>query len=104
MTGERLAWFRVASHLHTSVQALAESITFSEFLGWLDFLAWTESRTGKDELYLAQIAAEVRRGYVKHPRTVKTKDFILKPQAKPPSTASGSKAVWLKALNIKEPK
>ncbi len=99
MTGEKLAWFRVASHLHRTVEELAEKITFREFLSWLDYLSWAEGRTEKIEYYLAQIAAEVRRGQVKHPKQVKTKDFILRPAGK--QTTSKSKATWLGFFNLK---
>lgn len=98
MTGERLAWFRVASHLHTSVEELTDRITFSEFLGWLDYLNWFEARHGKEDFYLAQIAAEIRRGQVKHPKNVKTKDFLI--QASPAPAAKSSKSIWLSVLKV----
>jgi hypothetical protein len=100
MTGEKLAWFRVASHLHHTVEELAEKVTYREFLSWLDYLNWAEDRTEKSEYYLAQIAAEVRRGYVKHPKSVKTKDFILKSVEKK-QTMSKSKSTWLGFFNLK---
>lgn len=52
-----------------------EAITFSEFLDWLEFLNWQETRRDKTDFYLAQIAAEVRRTIAKHPKTIKIKDF-----------------------------
>jgi len=102
MTGERLAWYRVASHLHIPVAELAERISFREFLDWLEFLSWWESHHDKDDYYLAQIAAEVRRSYVKHPKTVKTKDFLLGLKPTKP-VAQGSKQVWLSIFNLRPP-
>lgn len=99
MTGEILAWHRVASHLKVPVQELLERITFSEFLDWLQYLEWAERRDTKSDYYLAQIAAEVRRGYVKSPRQVKVKDFLLKMQR--PEQRLSSKQTWLQALGIK---
>jgi len=103
MTGERLAWFRVASHLHLPVSELAERITHSEFLEWLSFLVWENEQHGKSDYYLAQIAAEVVRTRVKDPRTVKTKDFLLqsKKSQEPAAKAASSKAIWMEALDLK---
>ena len=44
-------------------------------------LAWIEDqwqKTDKVDWYLAQIAAEIRRGHVKKPRSVKLKHLLLK--------------------------
>lgn len=102
MIGERLAWYRVASHLHSTVEELAQRISYSEFLGWLDYLLWDEQRQTKLDIYLANIAAEVRRSYVKHPKTVKAQDFLIKvSEPKPAATGMASKAIWLQALNVK---
>jgi hypothetical protein len=99
MTGERLAWFRVASHLSIPVEELAERITHREFLNWLEYLEWDYERSSKPDYYLAQIAAEVRRSYVKHGSKVKTADFLLKIAKKP--VATDSKKAWLGFFNIK---
>ena len=77
MTGERLAWFRVASHLGVSVEELAVKISFREFLNWLEFLNWEDRQQTKADFYLAQIAAEIRRTVVKKPKDVKVKDFFV---------------------------
>ena len=52
-----------------------------------------EERVKAEELYFAQIAAEVRRSYVKYPGKVKVKDFLL--QRKPKEQKIPSKEVWL---------
>ena len=55
-----------------------------EEVGGMEFLRWTVWRElylntpGKLEYYLAQIAAEVRRGHVKQPKKVRIIDFIIK--------------------------
>jgi len=104
MTGERLAWFRVASHLGIPVEELAERITHREFLNWLEFLDWDEKHHSKSDYYLAQIAAEVRRSFVKNAKKVKTNDFLL--QYKDANAPSGkdSKSAWLGFFNIKPEK
>lgn len=55
-------------------------ITYSEFLGWVEFLEWDERRTTKECLYFAQMAAEIRRSYLvpKDAQKIKLDDFILK--------------------------
>ena len=100
MTGERLAWFRVASHLQIPVEELASRITFREFLNWLEYLVWADERTSKQDLYMAQLTAEVRRSYVTKPKTVKVADFIIKSKRQM-DAATSSKAAWLGFFNLK---
>jgi hypothetical protein len=103
MTGERLAWFRVASHLCIPVEELAERITHREFVSWLEYLNQEDTVVSKEDFYLAQIAAEVRRSFDKYPNKVKTKSFLLSPAEKK-TAATDSKSIWLAALNIKPEK
>ena len=58
-----------------------------------------EERIKAEELYFAQIAAEVRRSYVKYPGKVKVEDFLL--QRKPKEQKIPSKEIWLGVLGIK---
>lgn len=73
-----------------------EAITFNEFLDWLDFLGWQETRRDKTDFYFAQLAAEVKRGTVKRPNSVKIKDFYA--NFTDPAVAADrlkkSKATW----------
>jgi len=73
------------------VSELKMSITFSEFLEWCEFLNWEDERQTKLDTYLAQIAAEIRRGQVKHPRNVRISDLLLTKAKR----KIDSKAVWL---------
>ncbi len=105
MTEERCEWFRVASHLKIPVSELKTRITFSEFVDWLIYLERESIKELKQELYQAQIAAEVRRSMVLHPEKVNRDDFLIK-LAKPedPETKKkkeGSKRVWAGILNVK---
>lgn len=102
MTGERLAWYRVAAHLRMPVAELQHRLTYTEFLEWLYYLDWERRQHSKLDHYLAQVAAEVRRTAVKHPRTVKTKDFLFQPAE--PAAQQPSKSVWLAALHVKPKK
>lgn len=96
----------MASHLGRTVDELKELITQSEFLDWIEFIRREESRRTKQDTYLAAIAAEVRRGYVLHPRKVKVEDFFLT------TTTSGtgqdkvlkSKTSWLWAVGYRPEK
>jgi len=109
MTGERLGWFQVASHLSIPVTELRQRISFREFVDWITFLRREEERETKQDIYLAQIACEVRRGYVAEPRTVKLKDLMLTSSTEEPAkeeaprakSKSRSKAAWTKALGVK---
>lgn len=77
LEGDRLAWFELAYHLRMSVEALKEQITVTEFLEWQEFLRINRDRNDKLHFYLAQIAAEVRKSFVKHPNSVKLSQFLL---------------------------
>ena len=100
--GEKLCWFRVASHLRVTVAELSARITYREFIDWLSFLDLEEERQTKLDYYLAQVAAEVRRGNVKNPKSVKTKDFLVQMKRTGPADKTAkSKVVWAGALGVK---
>ncbi len=77
LRGERLTWYRIASHLHIPVEELRNRITHSEFLEWVDFLNWefTEHHS-KIEYYLAQIAVVI--GAANGTKGLKINDFLLR--------------------------
>ena len=60
-----------------SVQRTQFEITSTEFLDWMVYLDEEESRFKKQDYYLANIAAEIRRSFVKHPEKVKTESFLM---------------------------
>jgi len=60
------------------VERLQAEITYSEFLEWQEFLVLERNKARKLDYYLAQIAAEVRRGMVKNPNEVKLSQFLLR--------------------------
>jgi len=74
-------------------------LSYTEFVEWIEYLALVNRRNEKRDLYLAQIAAEVRRGYVKHPGKVKAEDFLLGEKPKQERSAD-SKKMWFAALGI----
>lgn len=111
MSGTRLDWFRVASHLKIPVSELQSRITQSEFRDWLFFLRDEEKVQTKADYYQAQIAAEVRRSYVTQPHTVKTADFLLTFRSPSSSEVAdvkgsvarkseGSKHIWAAHLKV----
>ena len=81
MTGERLAWYKLASHLHTPLQEVKRKTSSREFIEWLYFLGDEKDQEmnaiSKQEFYLASIAAEMRRSWVKNKHSVCLKDFLL---------------------------
>jgi hypothetical protein len=101
MTGERLHWHRVAAHLHLPVAELRDRITFSEFLDWIAFLDWVEETPSKLDLYLAALTAEVRRVWVKSPKGIKSKDFLLRRSPGSDPKVQKSKSTWASVLGIK---
>lgn len=78
LEGERLAWFELAFHLHTTVEVLQAQITYSEFLEWQEFFRLERERHTKADWYMAQLAAEVRRSFVSKPKDVRNTDFLLR--------------------------
>lgn len=71
-----------------------EKTTSSEFIEWMAFLDLERNQTSKEDYYLAQVAAEVRRSFVKSPQSVHVKDFILSfTRAERSSPGGGSPAM-----------
>ena len=95
MTGERLAWFRVASHLHIPVEELAERITHREFLSWLDYLEWQDNYHSKQDYYMAQISTMIMRSVVKEPAKVKLKDHLITFLEPGEKRKQDSKSAWM---------
>lgn len=86
---------------------LQRRITYRECAKWLTFIVEEEQRPTKNDYYLAQIAAEIRRGLVKKPNEVKVKDFLIsfeKEGTVVPKPGSKSKSIWMAGLGIKTPK
>lgn len=77
MTGERLAWFKLARRLNMSVQRVQQETTSSEFVDHQTVaqMEWNEKRP--ELWYLAQIAREVRAVLAKNPNRIKVKDFMM---------------------------
>jgi hypothetical protein len=106
-----LAWFELAHRLHMTVAELKSQITITEFLQWQEFFRMVRDRQEKLHFYLAQIACEVRRSYIKHPRQAKLGDFLLKfanPDEDRPMTPAEiahkcavSRASWLAYAGVK---
>ena len=95
-----------------SVQRVKQETTATELVTWIEYLRMDKEKTldlEKQDFYLAQIASEVRRSFVKSPLTVKTADFILDFKAKKdkkPMTreeaAAASKRYWFSLTGFKE--
>lgn len=71
-------WFKLASHLHTPLQEVQQKTSSTEFLEWVSYLEQDSNAFHREDFYLAQVAAEVRRLIAKNPKAVKVQDFILK--------------------------
>lgn len=82
---------------------LRSRITYSEFLEWVAFLNLEEERNSKQDYYLAQIAAEMRRSQVRTPRKIKVTDFLIqrKVTEDPKAKMKVSKAAWSSLLRLK---
>lgn len=103
MIGETWWWYRLASHLSMPVQQVKQMTSSSDFTNWMVYLEEEPNKFNALYFYLAQIAAEVRRSFIKHPDKVKTNDFMIKFVDKKSSNvkkAKQSKSTWLRWLGI----
>ena len=79
-----------------------------EFVSWTVFLNREAKEPRREDYYLAQIAAEVRRSRVKNPRSVRVEQLLLRftTSPGPPPDAETrtrrSKAFWLSGLGLSE--
>ena len=105
-------WYQIASHLHMTVQEAQAKITSSEFAEWIAYLELEINAFNTQNYYLAQIAAEVRRGHVEHPEKVKVEDLLMKFKFEgdkqkvldPETRAAQSKSFWKAAVGYTKPK
>lgn len=80
-----------------------------EFTEWVNYFQEEDEETKKEHYYLAQIAFEIRRGWVKDPKKVKFEDFLWrtdpspleKEELSPESYMERSKSHWRALLGIK---
>lgn len=82
------------------MRELMSRVTFTEFIEWLEYLKLVHRRNSKRDMYFAQIAAEVRRGYVKNPSKVKVDHFLLGEKTPGEEKSHNSKQTWAAALGI----
>jgi hypothetical protein len=87
-----------------------DSTTSSQFVEWLEYLERDINAFHREDYYHAQIAAEIRRSFVKKPRNVKAKQFLLKFQHMKPKVAQSfeevcekSKRFWFGMFGKKPP-
>ena len=74
---------------------------------WQAYFEWEQNEHSKQDYYLAQIAAEVRRTMVKKPSQVKVADSLLKFKTTKEVHAtnlSASKAFWFAGVGFKRSK
>lgn len=78
-----------------------------EFLEWVEYLDQEKPQV-KQEFYLAQIAAECRKCWVKNPNSIKVTDMLIttekeKKQVSPEVRMANSKAAWTALLGKPTP-
>lgn len=78
MIGERLSWFKVASHLGRTVTEIQSLMTYTELTDWLYYIQEDQTRTTITHHYLAEIASQIAKNRVKDPAKIKRELFILK--------------------------
>lgn len=101
----------LAARLGMSLQRCQKETTASEFVEWHRFLRDEWQVPKREDYYLAQIAAEVRRTIARTPGNVKSDDFLLKfkfpskervlTEAEKEQRMHASKARWLALVGVK---
>ena len=76
-------WHHLADRLSLPKQLCQLEVPSSEFVDWVKYYQGEEDRKWDPRYnplfqYLAQVACEIRRSYVKHPGRVRLRDFLLK--------------------------
>lgn len=61
-----------------SLDEVKQKTSASQFVLWMAYLEWEVNAFDKNCYYLAQIAAEIRRSYVRRGVAVRLKDFLIK--------------------------
>lgn len=59
-------------------QRCQEETSSTDFVMWTEYLEREVNAFHREDYFWAQVAAEVRRSFVKNPKKVKVKDFLLK--------------------------
>lgn len=85
--------------------------TSSEFLEWCQYLDSKQNEFHREDYFFAQIAAEVRRGLVKDPASIRVEDFLIKfeprfggssgPIADAREVDVDSKSIWYGILGLR---
>jgi len=60
-----------------SLDEVKRKTSSSQYILWMEYLEWEVNAFDKTCYYLAQIAAEINRPYVKKGKTISLEDFIL---------------------------
>lgn len=89
------------------LQQCRRETTSSEFSEWLDYLDQDVNEFHREDYYLAQIAAEIRRMFSKKPNRIKVDDFLMRFAAdkggadtESAERVKASKSWWLGALGL----
>jgi len=61
-----------------SKQRCQEETSSTDFVTWMEYLEREINTFHREDYFWAQMAAEVRRSFVKNPKKVKLVDFLLK--------------------------
>ena len=79
MTGEKLGWFHLASHLHSPIQLVKRTTSSTDFVDWMVYLNEEPNRFNPLFMYIAQLTAELRRSWVTsaYAKKTRTEDFII---------------------------
>lgn len=84
MTGERLGWFRLASHLHMSLQQCQNETTSSEFTEWMEYFDQDVNAFHREDYLLANVIAHLYILLTTTKKRIKLEDYLLKFKTKEP--------------------
>ena len=106
MTGERLIWLKLASHLGMSLQRCQQETTSGEFVEWMRYFELEPNMFHREDHYWAQIAAWIKRSGFQNPENVQDEDFLLKfkrPESeRGKAEATGARSFFGRLLGLKK--
>ena len=88
-----MIWFRLASHLHLSLQRCKNETTSSEFRDWKHYLDWDINEFHREDYFFARISHQIVSLFSKNS---KLEDHLIKFEQKKLEPAAVVEPAWKK--------
>jgi len=92
LTGERLLWFRIASHLGMTVWQCQINMSSAEFVEWSVYLDMEPNMFHREDFYWARMIQLLKAQLVKNPNRIKLEDCLMRFEPKQKTNTEKSAA------------